>query len=184
MERTVSLDLETALKRAAPTRTQWDAWIRREASLAGLTYGDPRRLLRTGCQDRKDELLGALVRATHADPGAFGVVAACLLPGLRRRVARYAPSLDRREALAVIVDADGDRDPAIWGRCRRGAEESLGAGYSASSTAAISSIVLSEGRRATLFASVEDRAGYARAEAADPLGRGYRGASRSALSIA
>jgi hypothetical protein len=62
-------------------------------------------VLRTGCQDRKDELLGALVRATHADPGAFGVVAACLLPGLRRRVARYARSLDRQEALAVMVDA-------------------------------------------------------------------------------
>jgi hypothetical protein len=105
MERTVSLDLETALERTAPTRTQWDAWTQREPSLAGLTYCDLRCVLRTGCQDRKDELLGALVRATHADPGAFGVVAACLLPGLRRRVARYAPSLNRQEALAVVVDA-------------------------------------------------------------------------------
>jgi hypothetical protein len=105
MERSVSLDLETALERTAPTRTQWDAWTRREPAFAGLTYGDFRRVLRTGCQDRKDELLGALVRATHADPGAFGVVAACLLPGLRRRVARYAPSLDRQEAFAVMVDA-------------------------------------------------------------------------------
>jgi hypothetical protein len=105
MKRTVSLDLETALERAAPTRAQWDAWTRREPSLAGLTYGDFRRVLRTGCQDRKDELLGALVRATHADPGAFGVVAACLLPGLRRRIARHAPTLDRQEALAVMVDA-------------------------------------------------------------------------------
>jgi hypothetical protein len=104
MERTVSVDLETALERMAPTRAQWDAWTRREPSLAGLTYGDVRRMLRTGCQDRKDELLGALVRATHADPGAFGVVAACLLPGLRRRVARYAPALDRQDALAVMVD--------------------------------------------------------------------------------
>jgi len=105
MKRTVWLDLETALERTAPTRTQWDAWIRREPSLAGLTHRDLRRVLRTGCQDRKDELLGALVRATHADPGAFGVVAACLLPGLRRRLAHYAPSLDRQEALAVMVDA-------------------------------------------------------------------------------
>jgi hypothetical protein len=39
----------------------------------------------------------------QADTGAFGVLAACLLPGLRHRVARYAPSLDRQEALAVIV---------------------------------------------------------------------------------
>ena len=105
MERTVSLDLETALERTVPTRTQWDAWTRREPSLGGLTYGDFRRVLRTGCQDRKDELLGAIVRATHADPGAFGVVAACLLPGLRRRIARYAPMLDREEALAVMVEA-------------------------------------------------------------------------------
>jgi hypothetical protein len=105
MERTVSLDLATALERTAPTRTQWDAWTRREPSLAGLTYRDLRRALRAGCQDRKDELLGALVRATHADPSAFGVVAACLLPGLRRRIAHYAPSLDRQEALAVMVDA-------------------------------------------------------------------------------
>jgi hypothetical protein len=105
MERSVSLDLETALERTAPTRTQWDAWIRREPSLAALTYGDLRPVLRTGCQDRKDEILGALVRATHADPGAFGVVAACLLPGLRRRIAHYAPSLDRQEAFAVMVDA-------------------------------------------------------------------------------
>jgi hypothetical protein len=105
MERTISPDLETALERTAPTRTQWDAWTRREPSLAGLTYGDLRRVLRTGCRDRKDELLGALVHATHADPGAFGVVAACLLPGLRHRVARYAPSLDRQDAFAVMVDA-------------------------------------------------------------------------------
>jgi hypothetical protein len=105
MQRTVSLDLETALERTAPTRTQWAAWTRREPSLAGLTYRDLRRALRAGCQDRKDELLGALVRATHADPGAFGVVAACLLPGLRRRITRCAPTLDRQDALAVMVNA-------------------------------------------------------------------------------
>jgi hypothetical protein len=105
MERTVSANLETALELIAPTRAQWDAWTRREPSLAGLTYGDLRRVLRTGGQDRKDELMGALVRATHTDPGAFGVVAACLLPGMRRRIARYAPTLDRQDALAVMVDA-------------------------------------------------------------------------------
>jgi hypothetical protein len=105
MERTVSLDLETALEQMTPTRAHWDAWTRREPSLVGLTYGDLRRVLRTGGQDRKDELLGALVRTTHVDPGAFGLVAACLLPGLRRRVARSVPSLDRQEALAVMLDA-------------------------------------------------------------------------------
>jgi hypothetical protein len=104
MERT-SANLETALEQIAPTRAQWDAWTRRAPSLAGLTYGDLRHELRTGDHGRKDELLGALVRVTHADPGAFGVVAACLLPGLRHRIARYAPSLDRQEALAVMVGA-------------------------------------------------------------------------------
>jgi hypothetical protein len=105
MERSVSLDLETTLERTAPTRAQWDTWTRRESSLAGLTYDDLCCVLRTGCQHRKDELLGALVRATHTDPGTFGIVAACLLPGLRHRVGRYAPSLDRQEAFAVMVDA-------------------------------------------------------------------------------
>ena len=88
MQRSGSLDLETALERTAPTRTQWAAWTRTEPSLAGLTYRDLRHALRAGCQDRKDELLGALVRATRADPGAFGVAAACLMPGLRLRIAR------------------------------------------------------------------------------------------------
>jgi hypothetical protein len=105
MQRTVPANLQTALERTAPTRTQWDAWTRREPFLAALTYGDLRRVLRTGCQDRKDEILGALVRATLPTRGAFGVVAACLLPGLRRRIAHYAPSLDRQGALAVMVDA-------------------------------------------------------------------------------
>jgi hypothetical protein len=105
MARFVSASLETTLEQTAPTRTQWHARTRREPSLVGLTYGDVRRVLRTGGQVRKDELLGALVRATHADPGAFAVVAACLLPGLRYRISRYGHTLDRQEALAVMVDA-------------------------------------------------------------------------------
>jgi hypothetical protein len=105
MDRTVSPNLEAALERTAPTRTQWDAWGRRVPSLAGLTYEALRRELRTGCQDRRDELLEALVRATHIDLAAFDVVAACLLPGLRHRIARHASSLDRDDALALMVGA-------------------------------------------------------------------------------
>ena len=41
MERIGSLDLETALERTAPTRTQWDARTRREPSLAGLDVRRP-----------------------------------------------------------------------------------------------------------------------------------------------
>jgi DNA-directed RNA polymerase specialized sigma24 family protein len=75
-----------------------------EPALTGLTYLDMRRELRTGDQDRKDRLLGALVRVTRTDSDAFAVVAACLLPALRRRVRLYGPSLDRDDALAVMVE--------------------------------------------------------------------------------
>ena len=105
MYRTVSPNLEAALERTAPTRTQWDAWRRRVPSLAGLTYEALRRELRTGCQDRRDELPDALVRTAHIDLAAFDVVAACLLPGLRHRIGRHAPTLDRQEALAIMVGA-------------------------------------------------------------------------------
>jgi DNA-directed RNA polymerase specialized sigma24 family protein len=104
MQRTAAPNLETALERAAPSRSQWHAWTRGDPALAGLTYRDVRRELRTGDQDRKDRLLGALVRVTRADPDAFAVVAACLLPALRRRVRLYGPSLDRDDALAVMIE--------------------------------------------------------------------------------
>jgi hypothetical protein len=97
--------LEVALERITPTRAQWHAWTHRDRALVGLPYGDLRSELRTGSQARKDELLGALVRLVQADPQAFGVLAACLLPGLRHRMARHAPSLDRQEALAIMVGA-------------------------------------------------------------------------------
>lgn len=105
MKRTASNDLESALEQAAPTRAQWSAWARREPALAGLTYEDLHCELRTGGQDLKDKLLGAFVRVAHADRDAFVVVAACLLPGLRHLVARYAPALDRQEAVSVLVCA-------------------------------------------------------------------------------
>ena len=97
-------NLETALERTVPSRAQWQAWTRGDPALAGLTYRDVRRELRTGTQDRKDRLLGALVRVTKTNPDAFAVVAACLLPALRRRVPHYAPSLDRDDAFAVLVE--------------------------------------------------------------------------------
>jgi hypothetical protein len=105
MKRTASKDLESALEQAAPTRAQWDAWSRKEPSLAGLTYEALRSELRTGDQDRKDTLLRVLVRVAHAEHDAFAVVAACLLPALRHRVARYAPTLDRQDAFAVVAGA-------------------------------------------------------------------------------
>jgi hypothetical protein len=105
MKPTVSTNLETALERTAPTRTQWDAWTRREPTLAGLTYKDLRHELRAGTEQRQDELLAALVRMAKTDSTAFNVVAACLLPGIRHRIARHAPWLERQDAVAVMVDA-------------------------------------------------------------------------------
>jgi hypothetical protein len=81
----------------------WVAWTQQESALADLAYQDMRWQLRTAGPARKDELLGALVRLVQSDPGALGVLAACLVPALRNRVALRAPSLDRQDALAVVV---------------------------------------------------------------------------------
>ena len=97
------MNLETTLERTTPTGAQWVAWTQREPALADLTHQDMRWQLRTAGPARKDELLGALVRFVQTDPGAFGVLAACLLPALRLRVTQHAPSLDRQDALADIA---------------------------------------------------------------------------------
>lgn len=97
------MNLEASLAQTAPTRSQWNDWTRQEPILAGLTYHDVRSKLRTGSQQHKDELLAALVRIAQTDTEAFVVLAACLLPGLRHRVTRYAPSLERQEAVAIMV---------------------------------------------------------------------------------
>jgi hypothetical protein len=119
MQRTVSPNLETALERTAPTRTQWDVWTSREPALEGLTYEDLRVELRTGTEQRQDGLLATLVRVARVDPTAFNVVAACLLPGIRHRITRRAPLLERQDAMAIMVDGlheavgryDGDQPP-------------------------------------------------------------------------
>jgi hypothetical protein len=105
MRRTISPNLETALEQTAPTRTQWDAWTSHEPALDGLTYEDLRVELRTGTQRRQDELLAALVHVANRDPNAFNVLAACLLPGIRHRIFRYAPLLERQDATAIMVAA-------------------------------------------------------------------------------
>jgi hypothetical protein len=97
------VNLETTLERTTPTSAQWVAWTQKEPALADLAYQDMRWQLRTAGPARKDELLGALVRLIQSDPGAFGVLAACMVPALRHRVALRAPSLDRQDALAVVV---------------------------------------------------------------------------------
>jgi hypothetical protein len=105
MRRAISSSLETALERTAPTRAQWDAWTCHEPALDGLTYEALRLELRTGTERRQDELLVALVDLTNRHPTAFNVLAACLLPGIRYRIFRYAPRLERQDAMAIMVDA-------------------------------------------------------------------------------
>jgi hypothetical protein len=97
------VNLETTLELTTPTGAQWVAWTQQEPALADLAYQDMRWQLRTASPGRKDELLRALVRLVQTDPAAFGVLAACLLPALRHRVAHHAPSLDRQDAVAVIA---------------------------------------------------------------------------------
>jgi hypothetical protein len=103
MRRTISASLETALERTAPTRALWDAWVSHETALNGLTYEDVRVELRTGPPQRRDELLAALVHVANRDPGAFGVVASCLLPGIRRRIFRYGAVMERQDAMAIMA---------------------------------------------------------------------------------
>ena len=97
------MNLETTLERTTPSSAQWVAWTQQEPALADLAYQDMRGQLRTAGAARKDELLGAVVCLVQHDPGAFGVLAACMLPALRHRVALHAPSLHRQDALAVVV---------------------------------------------------------------------------------
>jgi hypothetical protein len=97
------VNLEATLERTTPTGAQWVAWTQQEPALADLAYHDMRWQLRTADPTRKDELLRALVRLVQTDPAAFGVLAACMLPALRHRVAQHAPSLDRQDAVAVIA---------------------------------------------------------------------------------
>ncbi|MGH9190970.1 MAG: hypothetical protein ACRDZ0_00660 [Acidimicrobiales bacterium] len=119
MQRTVSPNLETALEQITPTRAQWNAWASYESVLDGVTYGDLRFELRTGTGHRQDELLTALVHVVGIDPGAFNVIAACLLPGIRHEITRRAPSLERQDAMAIMVEAlheavrryNGDQPP-------------------------------------------------------------------------
>lgn len=98
--------LEAALQHATATRRQWRAWARHQPALAGLDDQQLRRELTVAGQDRKDSLLAALVLLAQSGPhadAALMVLARCLLPGLRRRIARRAPDLDRPEAVAVAV---------------------------------------------------------------------------------
>jgi hypothetical protein len=102
------LDIETQLEHTTPTRRQWRAWADAQPALRGLDHDRLRDELQAGAQHRKDELLATLVHLAQHGPHpnlAVLVVTACLLPGLRHLIGRYARRLDRQEALQVLVTA-------------------------------------------------------------------------------
>lgn len=78
-----------------------------------MTFERLRRDLLDGTvpPERKDSLLGALVRAGRVDPDAWLAVIVCLVPGLRRAGRRFGHALGGDEAAAILVGA-------VWERLR------------------------------------------------------------------
>jgi hypothetical protein len=95
--------LDAALASSRPPRRRWRAWTTTEPALAGLSWQRLRDELRHGPPARQDELLAALVRIARHDAEAVTAVVACLVPGLRARIARHAPGLPTDEAWAIAV---------------------------------------------------------------------------------
>jgi hypothetical protein len=89
-----------------PNAEQWTDWQRVEAVLIGLDFTGVRRALldRDYPTVRKDALLSALIRlGQHHSVDAKTAVVACLLPGLRRIVARYQDLLGRDDTWGELV---------------------------------------------------------------------------------
>jgi hypothetical protein len=80
---------------------QWRTWTHQEPALRGLSWHQFVVDLATGDPGRQDELLAALVRVARRDPDASGVVVGALAPGIRARIARYAPGLGREDAWSI-----------------------------------------------------------------------------------
>jgi hypothetical protein len=118
------MSLDTKLRLSSPTTKQWRAWRAQDSTLAELSYNRMRTTLKGEDQARKDEILCGLVRVAQQDPAAAVLVTACLRPGLRHLVERYARSLPSDEAWAVVVSAvqervvsyDVDRQPNFVAR--------------------------------------------------------------------
>lgn len=107
-----SAPLERSLVHARATRQQWRDWARAEGCLAGLNDDRLRHELAGRDQHRTDVLLAALVRLARTGPhpdAALLVLARCLLPGMRHRLTRLAPGLDRNEAFSTMFGALAER---------------------------------------------------------------------------
>jgi DNA-directed RNA polymerase specialized sigma24 family protein len=111
------LSLLDALEAAPPpSPRRWRAWVRAEPVLAGLGYGELRRVLLDDTPpvdyERRDDLLAALLRLSRDDEQAGEVLVVCLLPGVKAKLRRHAYGVEPDEAAAVIVEA-------LWRRIRR-----------------------------------------------------------------
>jgi DNA-directed RNA polymerase specialized sigma24 family protein len=104
--RRTAVGLAARLERIAPIRRQWRRWSASEPVLAGHSYVEVRAELhdQSGAYERNDEVLAALCRIARNDADAMAIVAALLLPGLRRRACRQR-ALDREDALSELVGA-------------------------------------------------------------------------------
>jgi hypothetical protein len=96
--------LESTLEHVRPSVRRWRAWVDRERELVGLSWERLRHELRHGSPVRQDELLAALMRVARSDTEAMTAVAACLVPGIRARIARHAPGLPVEDAWSAAVE--------------------------------------------------------------------------------
>jgi hypothetical protein len=94
---------DITIEHARPARQAWRNWTAREPALAGLSWDRFRHELRHGPPGRQDEMLTALVRIARSDRDAVTAVAACLVPGLRARIAAHAPGLPADDAWGEAV---------------------------------------------------------------------------------
>jgi len=98
-----------------PTRRRFARWAAQEPVLVGVDPTGLRQVLLDDTEpvdyDRRDDLLGALVRLSRTDEQAGTLLVVCLLPGLRTRLARHGWGLDRDEAAAIALAALCQR---IW----------------------------------------------------------------------
>jgi len=113
---------DITIQHARPTWRAWRTWATTDPALAGLSWDRFRHQLRHGPPGRQDELLTALVRIARSDRDAVTAIAACLVPGLRARIAAHAPGLP----------ADDAWGEAVAGLCAAIAAVDLSVGFVAS----------------------------------------------------
>lgn len=103
--------MDRALEQFEPEVGRWVRWQDIEPTLRGRCFSDVRSELmaRRTPWDRKDDLLGALVRVGQVEEEARVAVIVCLLPGVRAAGRRFGGALG-------FDDAYGELVAALWAR--------------------------------------------------------------------